>query len=39
MNPAIIHYASPSKPWQFMNVHPLKREYWKYRQRSPYATA
>jgi lipopolysaccharide biosynthesis glycosyltransferase len=38
MNPAIIHYASPSKPWQFMNVHPLKREYWKYRQLSPYAT-
>jgi len=26
----IIHYASHSKPWHFLNDHPLKREYTKY---------
>jgi lipopolysaccharide biosynthesis glycosyltransferase len=36
-NPAIVHYTTSSKPWQFMNTHPLKREYWKYRQLTPYA--
>lgn len=36
-NPAIIHYAAPSKPWHFMNTHPMKGEYWKYRRLTPYA--
>jgi lipopolysaccharide biosynthesis glycosyltransferase len=36
-SPAIIHYTTKSKPWDFMNAHPLKREYWKYRSLTPYA--
>ncbi|MEI2653948.1 MAG: glycosyltransferase family 8 protein [Microthrixaceae bacterium] len=36
-NPAIVHYTTPSKPWQFMNAHPMKAEYWKYRRLTPYA--
>jgi lipopolysaccharide biosynthesis glycosyltransferase len=36
-DPAIVHYTTASKPWQFMNTHPLKHEYWVYRQRTPYA--
>ena len=37
-NPSIIHYTSPSKPWDSRNVHPLKQEYLKVRQLTPYAT-
>jgi len=36
-DPAIIHYTATSKPWHFINTHPLKPEYWKYRQLTPYA--
>lgn len=29
--PAIIHYTGPlAKPWEFGNLHPLSKEYWKY---------
>jgi lipopolysaccharide biosynthesis glycosyltransferase len=29
-NPSIIHYTGSSKPWQYLNKHPLKNEYYKY---------
>jgi lipopolysaccharide biosynthesis glycosyltransferase len=28
--PAIIHYTTSSKPWQYTNIHPFKAEYYKY---------
>lgn len=37
-NPAIIHYSTQSKPWQFMNSHPWKQEYWNYRNLTPFAS-
>jgi lipopolysaccharide biosynthesis glycosyltransferase len=27
----IIHFSGPSKPWHYLNDHPLKSEYLKYR--------
>ncbi|WP_010249970.1 glycosyltransferase [Acetivibrio cellulolyticus] len=35
-NPAIIHYSEPSKPWHYMNLHPMKKEYLKYTALSPW---
>ncbi|WP_010249949.1 glycosyltransferase [Acetivibrio cellulolyticus] len=35
-NPAIIHYSEPSKPWHYMNLHPMKKEYLKYAALSPW---
>lgn len=35
-NPAIIHYSSSSKPWQFTNVHPLKYYYNQYLEKTPW---
>jgi lipopolysaccharide biosynthesis glycosyltransferase len=29
-NPQIIHYTTSSKPWHYMNNHPLKKEYYRY---------
>lgn len=29
-NPSIIHYIGQSKPWQYSDAHPLKKEYYKY---------
>lgn len=29
-NPAIIHYTTSSKPWQYTNIHPFKEEYYSY---------
>lgn len=34
--PAIIHYTGSSKPWHLCNKHPYKKEYWKYRQLTPF---
>lgn len=33
-NPSIIHYTNPSKPWHYLNKHPLKNEYYKYLKKS-----
>jgi lipopolysaccharide biosynthesis glycosyltransferase len=30
----IIHFSGPSKPWHYMNSHPLKREYLGYVSRT-----
>lgn len=35
-NPAIIHYSSSSKPWQFTNIHPLKHYYQHYLEKTPW---
>lgn len=35
-NPAIIHYTDIQKPWKIICNHPLKNEYWKYRQMTPF---
>lgn len=35
-NPAIIHYSSSSKPWQFTNMHPLKHYYTYYLEKTPW---
>lgn len=29
-NAHIIHFNGPSKPWQYLNRHPRRAEYWKY---------
>ena len=36
LNPIIIHYTGPSKPWQFKNKHPYKRLYWQYLKMTPF---
>jgi lipopolysaccharide biosynthesis glycosyltransferase len=28
--PAIVHYSGSSKPWDYLNIHPFKSEYYKY---------
>lgn len=35
--PSIIHYTGSSKPWQYMNRHPYKHEYWKYLEITPFS--
>jgi lipopolysaccharide biosynthesis glycosyltransferase len=30
----IIHFSGPSKPWHYMNSHPLKRDYLAYVSRT-----
>lgn len=35
-NPAIIHYSSSSKPWHFINMHPLKGLYYDYMYKTPW---
>lgn len=34
--PTIIHYASASKPWQYLDTHPYNSLYWKYLRLTPY---
>lgn len=29
-DPYIIHYTGSSKPWDYLNLHPYKNEYFKY---------
>lgn len=35
-NPLIVHFTTSSKPWQFSNNHPHKRNYIKYLKISGY---
>lgn len=35
-DPAIIHYTSPEKPWLRLSMHPLNREFIKYKKLSPW---
>lgn len=32
----VVHFTSHSKPWHYLNYHPMKREYLRYRQRTPW---
>lgn len=32
----IVHFTSQSKPWHYLNYHPMKREYLAYRKRTPW---
>ncbi len=32
----VVHFSSDSKPWHYMNNHPLKKEYLQYRRRTPW---
>ncbi len=34
--PLIIHYTGRSKPWQYMDKHPKKKEYYKYLYETPW---
>jgi len=36
-NPAIIHYSSMCKPWDYDNVHPYRNEYYKYLSQTPWS--
>lgn len=29
-SPCIIHYSGSSKPWDYLNIHPHKKEYFHY---------
>ncbi|HEX3045263.1 MAG TPA: glycosyltransferase [Bacillota bacterium] len=35
-NPLIIHYTMNSKPWHYMNMHPLQQEYYRYLSMTPW---
>ena len=35
--PAIIHFSTSSKPWQYINNHPYKARYWQYLKETPWA--
>jgi len=32
----LVHFNGPSKPWHYLNDHPLKSEYLGYRSRTPW---
>lgn len=34
--PIVVHYAGPSKPWQYMNSNPYRSQYFKYQKLTPY---
>jgi lipopolysaccharide biosynthesis glycosyltransferase len=35
-NPAIVHYTSSRKPWDYLNDHPYKNEYFRYLKCTPW---
>lgn len=34
--PKIIHFVSSSKPWSYLDIHPLKNRYWFYLKKTPW---
>jgi lipopolysaccharide biosynthesis glycosyltransferase len=32
----ILHFTGMSKPWQYINKHPYKKEYYKYIKKTPW---
>lgn len=38
VDPAIVHYTTPSKPWHFSNTHPYKSTYYHYLAKTPYSS-
>lgn len=37
--PVIVHYASYSKPWFYVDTHPYNYLYWKYLRMTPFKDA
>lgn len=37
-DPTILHYTGSKKPWHYKSQHPYKREYFKYLDRTPWAS-
>ena len=35
-NATIVHFSAQSKPWHYLNDHPLKHRYWDYLERTPW---
>lgn len=35
-HPVIIHFTGKSKPWDYMDDHPMKKEYYKYLAKTPW---
>ncbi|NCG08106.1 MAG: hypothetical protein GWO81_00820 [Verrucomicrobia bacterium] len=33
---SIVHFTTASKPWNYINCHPYKKEYWQYLNNTPY---
>lgn len=33
----IIHFNGASKPWDYMNAHPRKKEYWRYLKKTKWS--
>lgn len=36
-NPAIVHFLSSNKPWNYLTYHPLKEAYYYYLKKSPWS--
>lgn len=36
VNPAIIHYTGSHKPWDYIDNHPYRQEYYKYLAMTPW---
>lgn len=36
LHPIIIHYTGKSKPWSYMDDHPMKAQYYKYLAKTPW---
>lgn len=32
----VVHFTSDTKPWHYLNYHPFKGEYLRYRRRTPW---
>ena len=33
---SIVHFTTASKPWNYINCHPNKKEFWQYLYNTPY---
>lgn len=33
---SIVHFTTNSKPWNYINCHPYKKEFWQYLHNTPY---
>ncbi|MEM9982328.1 MAG: glycosyltransferase family 8 protein [Bacteroidota bacterium] len=36
VQPTIIHYTTPFKPWSIHSTHPMKHKYYSYKKKSPW---
>jgi lipopolysaccharide biosynthesis glycosyltransferase len=36
-SPKIVHFTGPIKPWAYLSVHPLKRDWEKYLKMTPWS--